>query len=96
MRRSVIPWEVPADDGSPRKPPVPVAPSNKRRKVEEQGVVATKKEEKELDRNAKKAIAALDALIDLAKTESNIDRDKTLKAADMLSKFIEEESKREQ
>ena len=58
--------------------------------------ISTKKEEKELDRNAKKAIAALDALIDLAKTESNIDRDKTLKAADMLSKFIEEESKREQ
>ena len=58
--------------------------------------ISTKKEEKELDRNAKKAIAALDALIDLAKTDSNIDRDKTLKAADMLSKFIEEESKREQ
>ena len=58
--------------------------------------ISTKKEEKELDRNAKKAIAALDALIDLAKTESNIDRDKTLKAADMLSKFIGEESKRQQ
>ena len=50
--------------------------------------ISTTKEEKELDRNAKKAIAALDALIDLAKTESNIDRDKTLKAADMLTKFI--------
>lgn len=50
--------------------------------------ISTTKEEKELDRNAKKAIAALDALIDLAKTESNIDRDMTLKAADMLTKFI--------
>jgi len=58
--------------------------------------ISTKKEEKELDRNAKKAIAALDALIDLAKTESNIDRDKTLKAADMLTKFIGEEAKRQQ
>ena len=57
--------------------------------------ISTKKEEKELDRNAKKAIAALDALIDLAKTESNIDRDKTLKAADMLTKFIGEETRRE-
>ena len=37
------------------------------------------KEEKELDRNAKKAIAALDALIDLAKTEASIDKDKALK-----------------
>jgi len=58
--------------------------------------ISTKKEEKELDRNAKKAIAALDALIDLAKTEADIDRDKTLKAADMLTKFIGEESKRQQ
>ena len=46
------------------------------------------KEEKELDRNAKKAIAALDALIDLAKTEASIDKDKALKAADMLTNFI--------
>ena len=46
------------------------------------------KEEKEMDRNAKKAIAALDALIDLAKTEASIDKDKALKAADMLTNFI--------
>jgi hypothetical protein len=46
------------------------------------------KEEKELDRNAKKAIAALDALIDLTKTEASIDKDKALKAADMLTNFI--------
>ena len=50
--------------------------------------LSNSKEEKELDRNAKKAIAALDALIDLAKTEASIDKDKALKAADMLTNFI--------
>jgi chaperonin GroES len=50
--------------------------------------LSSAKEEKELDRNAKKAIAALDALIDLAKTEASIDKDKALKAADMLTNFI--------
>ncbi len=50
--------------------------------------LSSTKEEKEMDRNAKKAIAALDALIDLAKTEASIDKDKALKAADMLTNFI--------
>ena len=50
--------------------------------------LSSAKEEKEMDRNAKKAIAALDALIDLAKTEASIDKDKALKAADMLTNFI--------
>ena len=50
--------------------------------------LSNSKEEKELDRNAKKAIAALDALIDLTKTEASIDKDKALKAADMLTNFI--------
>ena len=54
------------------------------------------KEEKEMDRNAKKAIAALDALIDLAKTEAGIDKDKALKAADMLTKFVGDASKQQQ
>ena len=51
------------------------------------------KEENEMDRNSKKAIAALDALLELSKTEANIDRDKTLKAADMLTKFLGEANK---
>ena len=55
--------------------------------------LTSEKEENEMDRNSKKAIAALDALLELSKTEANIDRDKTLKAADMLTKFIGEASK---
>jgi hypothetical protein len=35
----------------------------------------------------------LDALLELSKTEANIDRDKALKAADMLTKFIGEGNK---
>ena len=55
--------------------------------------LTSEKEENEMDRNSKKAIAALDALLELSKTEANIDRDKTLKAADMLTKFIGEAGK---
>ena len=55
--------------------------------------LTSEKEENEMDRNSKKAIAALDALLELSKTEANIDRDKALKAADMLTKFIGEGNK---
>ena len=55
--------------------------------------LSSEKEENEMDRNSKKAIAALDALLELSKTEANIDRDKALKAADMLTKFIGEDNK---
>ena len=55
--------------------------------------LTSEKEENEMDRNSKKAIAALDALLELSKTEANIDRDKALKAADMLTKFIGEDNK---
>ena len=58
--------------------------------------LTSEKEEKEMDRNAKKAIAALDALIDLSKTEAGIDKDKALKAADMLTKFVGDASKQQQ
>ena len=53
----------------------------------------SKKEEAEKDRNTKKAIAALDAIMDLAKTESNQDTQKMLKAADMVSNFVKEGNK---
>jgi hypothetical protein len=35
----------------------------------------------------------MEALLELADTEANIDKDKTLKAADMLSKFISDTNK---
>ena len=55
--------------------------------------ITAKAEDSERDRESKKAIAAMDALLELADTEANIDRDKTLKAADMLSKFISDKDK---
>ena len=50
-------------------------------------------EEKEKDRNAKKAIAALDAIMDLAKSQESSDTAKMLKAADMVSSFVKEANK---
>jgi hypothetical protein len=50
-------------------------------------------EEKEKDRNAKKAIAALDAIMDLAKSQESADTAKMLKAADMISGFAKEANK---
>jgi uncharacterized glyoxalase superfamily protein PhnB len=55
--------------------------------------ITAKAEDSERDRESKKAIAAMEALLELADTEANIDRDKTLKAADMLSKFVSERNK---
>jgi len=50
-------------------------------------------QEKEKDRNAKKAIAALDAIMDLAKSQESSDTAKMLKAADMVSSFVKEANK---
>ena len=55
--------------------------------------ITAKAEDSERNRESKKAIAAMEALLELADTEANIDRDKTLKAADMLSKFISDTNK---
>ena len=55
--------------------------------------ITAKAEDSERDRESKKALAAMEALLELADTEANIDRDKTLKAADMLGKFISETNK---
>ena len=55
--------------------------------------ITAKAEDSERDRESKKAIAAMEALLELADTEANIDRDKTLKAADMLGKFISDTDK---
>ena len=55
--------------------------------------ITAKAEDSERNRESKKAIAAMEALLELADTEANIDRDKTLKAADMLGKFISDTNK---
>tara|TARA_R110000751_G_scaffold62932_2_gene130297 strand:- start:3913 stop:6429 length:2517 start_codon:yes stop_codon:yes gene_type:complete len=55
--------------------------------------ITAKAEDSERDREAKKALAAMEALLELADTEANIDKDKTIKAADMLSKFISDTNK---
>jgi len=55
--------------------------------------ITAKAEDSERDRESKKALAAMEALLELADTEANIDRDKTLKAADMLGKFISDTDK---
>jgi len=55
--------------------------------------ITAKAEDSERDRESKKAIAAMEALLELADTEANIDKDKTLKAADMLGKFISDTDK---
>jgi len=54
---------------------------------------STNVQEKEKDRNAKKAIAALDAIMDLAKSQESADTAKMLKAADMISGFAKEANK---
>ena len=54
---------------------------------------STNVQEKEKDRNAKKAIAALDAIMDLAKSQESADTAKMLKAADMVSGFAKEANK---
>ena len=51
--------------------------------------MSSKKVEKQKDRDTKIALAALEGLLDLAKTSENINRDKALKAADVLSKFVD-------
>jgi len=48
--------------------------------------------EKEKDRNNKKAIAALDAIMDLLKTEQINDNSKALKAADLISEMVKEQN----
>ena len=55
--------------------------------------VSSNSEEKEKDRNAKKAIAALDAIMDLAKSQGSADTTKMLKAADMVTAFVKESNK---
>jgi chaperonin GroES len=50
-------------------------------------------QEKEKDRNAKKAIAALDAIMELAKSQESADTAKMLKAADMVAGFVKEANK---
>ena len=52
-----------------------------------------KSDEKEKDRNTKKAIAALDAIMDLAKSQESADTAKMLKAADMVAGFVKEANK---
>ena len=47
-------------------------------------------QEKEKDRNNKKAIAALDAIMDLLKTEQLTDNQKALKAADFIQEMVKE------
>jgi len=49
--------------------------------------------EKEKDRNNKKAIAALDAIMDLLKTEQINDNAKALKAADLIGEMVKEQNK---
>ena len=51
--------------------------------------ISSKQEEKQKDRDAKMAIVALEGLLDLAKNTENVDRDKALKAADVISKLID-------
>ena len=51
--------------------------------------ISSKAEEKQKDRDAKMALAALEGLLELAKNTENVERDKALKAADVLSKFID-------
>ena len=55
--------------------------------------ITAKAEDSARDRESNKALAAMEALLELADTEANIDRDKTLKAADMLGKFISDTNK---
>ena len=55
--------------------------------------VSNTSQEKEKDRNSKKAIAALDAIMDLAKTAETLDNSKALKAADMITQFVKEANK---
>jgi len=47
-------------------------------------------QEKEKDRNNKKAIAALDAIMDLLKTEQINDNSKALKAADLIGQMVKD------
>jgi hypothetical protein len=47
--------------------------------------------EKEKDRSNKKAIVALQAIMDLAKTQQGIEKDKALKAADILSQILQQD-----
>jgi len=49
--------------------------------------------EKEKDRNNQKAIAALDAIMDLLKTEQLNDNAKALKAADLIGEMVKEKNK---
>ena len=50
-------------------------------------------DEKEADRNNKRAIEALKLIADLIKTQENIDQQEAMKAADILSRMLIEGSK---
>jgi len=52
-----------------------------------------KADEKEADRNNKRAIEALKMISDLIKTQENLDKQEAMKAADILSKMLIEGSK---
>ena len=52
--------------------------------------ISNTSQEKEKDRNNKKAIAALDAIMDLLKTEQLNDNSKALKAADLIGQMVKD------
>jgi len=52
--------------------------------------ISNTSQEKEKDRNNKKAIAALDAIMDLLKTEQINDNSKALKAADLIGQMVKD------
>ena len=54
---------------------------------------STNIQEKEKDRNAKKAIPALGTIMELAKSQESADTAKMLKAADMVAGFVKEANK---
>ena len=55
--------------------------------------ISSSAKEKEADRDTKKAIAALDAIMGLLDTDKQIDATKQAKAADMVTKFVQENNK---
>jgi hypothetical protein len=55
--------------------------------------ISTKAQDAEADRDAKKAIAALDAIMGLVETKESVKSQERLKAADMVTKFAQEGTK---
>jgi hypothetical protein len=55
--------------------------------------ISTKSQEAEADRDAKKAIAALDAIMGLLDTKESVKSQERMKAADMVTKFAQEGNK---